>query len=201
MSLLLGKPEVGTWALKHGWSDGNSIKELKLLISSDDSRAMSTASEIVSAASSIESAHPLLAMLDEEGTLEDLLIHLDTDVSSGAASCMAKIGLAMGIFNLIAVSIDTLCKEAFIGKEVTQEQYDQLQELGKMEEEKKAASKIDKKEGDDLALVRERIQKLASANVPRAMVKLLEGSSSDAMQEKVLEGMGRIASEPSVYES
>jgi hypothetical protein len=23
--LLLGKPEVGTWGLKHGWSDGNCI--------------------------------------------------------------------------------------------------------------------------------------------------------------------------------
>ena len=45
----------------------------------------------------------------------------------------------------------------------------------------------------------ERIRKLANANVPRAMVKLLESSkSSDATQEKLLEGMGRMASEPSV---
>jgi hypothetical protein len=102
------------------------------------------------------------------------------------------------IQNLIAVSIDALCKEAFIWKEITQEQYDQLQELGTMEEVKKAAAKIDKKEGDDQALVGERMQKLSSANVPRAMVKLLEGLSSDAMQEKLLEGMGRMASEPSV---
>jgi hypothetical protein len=196
--LLLGKPEVGTWALKHKWLDGNGVKELKLLIPSNDSRAMSTASEIVSVASSIESARPLLATLDKVGTLEDLLIHPDADVRSGAASCMAKIGLATGKFNLIAVSINTLCKEAFIKKEIILEQYDQLQELGKMEEEKKKAAKIDKKEGDDPALVGERIQKLASANVPRAMVKLLEGLSSDATQEKVLEGMGRMMSELSV---
>ncbi len=189
---------MGTWALKHGWLDGNGFKELKLLISSNDSCAMSTASEIVSAASFVESTRPLLAMLDKEGTLDNLLIHLDADVRSGAALCMAKIGLATGIFNLIAVSINTLCKEAFTGKEITQEQYDQLHELGKMEKEKKAAAKIDKKKGDDPALVRERIQKLASANVPRAMAKLLEGLSSDAMQKKVLEGLGRMASEPSV---
>ena len=36
---------------------------------------------------------------------------------------------------------------------------------------------------------------MANANVPRAMVKLLEGSSSDATQDKILEGMGRMASE------
>ena len=107
-------------------------------------------------------------------------------------------GLA-GIFNLIAVSIETLRRETFIGKEITQEQYDQLQALGKTEEEKKASSKIVEKEGDDPALVRERIRKLANANVPRAMVKLLEGSSSDATQDKILEGMGRMASEMALF--
>jgi hypothetical protein len=142
---LLGKPEVVTWALTHGWLNCYGVKKLKLLISLNDSRTMSTASEIVSAASSVESTHPLLATLDKEGTLEDLLIHPDADVRSGAALCMAKIGLATGIFNFIAISIDTICKEAFIGKEITQEQYDQLQELGKTKEKKEAAAKIDKK--------------------------------------------------------
>jgi len=296
-SLLLGKAEVGSWALKHGWSDGNGVEELKRLISSNDSRAMSIASELVSAASSIESTRPLLVTLVEKGSLDDLLIHPDADVRSGAASCAAKIGLSnkslsadegevMGlldvaidllfededdelhsnvgtestsidrgievlaylvsktyvkekiasgympdgptsnhksalqrlvelgcdlgtsdsqiaygiasIFNLVAVSIETLRKEAFIGKDITQEQYDQLQALGKTEEEKEASSKLDRKEGDDPSSVRERIQKLANANVSRALVKLLEGSSSDATQEKLLEGMGRMASESSV---
>ena len=314
-SLLMGKPDVGTWALKHGWSDGNGVEELKQLISSNDSRAMSIASELVSAASSVESSRPLLATLVQEGTLEELLIHPDSDVRSGAASCAAKIGLASkalsaddgevmglldvaiellfeededeldgstanarkvlsldkkvptstaagestsmdrgievlaylasktfvkeriasgykpegspssrksalqrlveigcapnsgdaqmayglaGIFNLLAVSIETLRKEAFIGKEITKEQYDQLQALGKTEEEKQAEAKKDEREGDNPAAVSERIRKLANANVPRAMVKLLEGSSSDATQDKLLEGMGRMASEPSV---
>ena len=307
-SLLVGNPAVGTWALKHGWSDGSGVTELKRLISSNDSRAMSIASELVSAASSVEGARPFLATLVEEGTLDDLLAHSDADVRSGAASCAAKIGLASkalsadegevnglldvaiellfdeekcdsennikklpknapssskeyttsmergievlaylasktsvkekiasgyiplgspgnrkhslerlveiacspstadahiayglaGIFNLLAVSIDTLRKEAFIGKEVTKEQYDQLQSMGKTEEEKEAEAKKEDKDRDDPAAVSERIRKLASANVPGAMVKLLEGSSSDATQEKLLEGMGRMASEPSV---
>jgi len=106
-------------------------------------------------------------------------------------------GLA-GIFNLLSVSIETLRKEAFIGKEITKEQYDQLQAMGKTEEEKDAEAKDDEREGDDPASVSERIRKLANANVPRAMVKLLEGSrNSDATQEKLLEGMGRMASETS----
>ena len=317
-SLIMGKPNVGTWALKHAWSNGNGVEELKRLISSNNSRAMSIASELVSAASSVESSRPLLATLVQEGTLEELLIHPDADVRSGAASCAAKIGLASkalsaddgevmglldvaiellfeedeggafeddddnvkaakvnaltqrvpskaaagestsmdrgievlaylvsktfvkekvvsgykpegspanrktalqrlveiacapnsgdaqmaygiaGIFNLLSVSIETLRKEAFIGKEITKEQYDQLQALGKTEEEKEAEAKKDEKEGDDPALVSERIRKLASSNVPRAMVKLLEGSNSDTTQDKLLEGMCRMASEPTV---
>jgi len=314
-SLLLGKPIVGTWALKYAWSDGNGVEELKELISSNDPCAMSIASELVSAASSVESSRPLLLPLVQEGTLEDLLIHPDADVRSGAASCAAKIGLASkalsadegevmglldvaiellseededelkgeddkakvlsftkqvpslpkasadstsmdrgievmaylvsktfvkekvangykpegspanrktalqrlveiacapksgdaqmayglaGIFNLLAVSIETLRKEAFIGKEITKDQYDQLQALGKTEEEKETEAEKDEKEGDNPSSVSERIRKLANANVPRAMVKLLEGSSSDATQEKLLEGMGRMASESSV---
>jgi len=317
-SLIMGKPDVGTWALKYGWSNGQGVEELKQLISSNNSCAMSIASELVSAASSVESSRPLLATLVQEGTLEDLLIHPDADVRSGAASCAAKIGLAskalssddgevMGlldvaiellfeedewlddddnkssskskvealtkkvppsrkaseestsmdrgievlaylvsktfvkekvvggykpegspadrktalerlveiacapssgdaqlsyglasVFNLLAVSIETLRKEAFIGKEITREQYDQLQALGKTEEEKEAEAKKDEKEGDNPASVSERIRKLASSNVPRAMVKLLEGSSSDTTQDKLLEGMCRMASEPTV---
>ena len=319
-SLIMGKPDVGTWALKYGWSNGQGVEELKQLISSNNSCAMSIASELVSAASSVERSRPLLATLVQEGTLEDLLIHPDADVRSGAASCAAKIGLAskalssdngevMGlldvaiellfeedewlddndqtksssnkskvealtkkvpmsrkasgestsmdrgievlaylvsktfvkekvvggykpegspadrktalerlveiacapssgdaqlsyglasVFNLLAVSIETLRKEAFIGKEITREQYDQLQALGKTEEEKEAEAKKDEKEGDNPASVSERIRKLASCNVPRAMVKLLEGSSSDTTQDKLLEGMCRMASEPTV---
>ncbi|KAL9180489.1 hypothetical protein ACHAXT_010942 [Thalassiosira profunda] len=306
-SLLIGRPNVGTWALKHGWSDGLGIDELKRLISSNDPRAMSIASELVSAASSVESARPLLITLVQEGTLENLLSHPDADVRSGAASCAAKIGLASkalsadegeamglldiaiellfldekggsqakdealnkvpsvavgestsmdrgievlaylasktfvkekvasgykpagspasrpttlqrlveialapnsgdaqmayglaGIFNLLAVSIETLRKEAFIGKEITKEQYDQLQSMGRTKEENAVEAKKEEREGDDPTAVAERIRKLANANVPRAMVKLLEGSKSDATQEKLLEGMGRMASEPSV---
>jgi hypothetical protein len=117
--------------------------------------------------------------------------------SPNSADSHIAYGIA-GIFNLLSVSIDTLRREAFIGKEVTKEQYDQLQSMGKTEEEKDAEAKKEDRDRDDPSSVSERIRKLASANVPGAMVKLLEGSSSDAAHEKLLEGMGRMASEPSV---
>lgn len=106
-------------------------------------------------------------------------------------------GLA-GIFNLLSVSTETLQREAFLGKEITKEQYDQLQALGKTEEEKEIEAKKDENESDNPQAVTERIQKLANASVPRAMVKLLQGSNSDSTQQKLLEGMGRMASEQSV---
>ena len=308
-SLLLGKPDIGTWALKSGWSNGKGVELLKHLIASGDCQAMSIISELLSEAASVESARPLLAPLVEQGTLNDLLAHPDADVRSGAASCVAKIGLAstalsqdeaevielLGvaiellfeedeldssnsrsnspskvvssklpaaatsvergvevicylaqktfvknsiasgykpkesssnrkaalqqlveiacsscssdaqmayglacIFNLIAVSIETLQKEAFAGKEITKEQYDQLQALGKTDEEKEMEAKKAYQDGDNLEAVTDRIHKMANANVPRAMVKLLEGSNTDSTQQKVLEGIGRMACEPSV---
>jgi hypothetical protein len=80
---------------------------------------MSIASEIVSVASSVESAHPILTMLVKEGTLEDLLIHPDDNVRSGAAFCMAKIGLASKslstdeeeVMELLDVAIELLFEE------------------------------------------------------------------------------------------
>lgn len=313
-SLLLGKPDIGTWALKSGWANGKGVESLKHLIGSGDSQAMSIVSELVSEAASVESSRPLLASLVEQGTLNDLLAHPDADIRSGAASCAAKIGLASKalsedeaevmelldvaiellfgedgldssnskssipgknvlcklpqfrpstettsmdrgvevisylaqksfvknqiangykpegspsshktalqqlveigcapnsgdaqmayglacIFNLVAVSIETLQKEAFVGKEITKEQYDQLQALGKTDEEKEIETRKGSRDGDNPQAVIDRIHKMANANVPRAMVKLLEGSNSDSTQHKLLEGMGRMACEPSV---
>lgn len=120
-SLLIGKPDVGTWSLKHGWSNGNGVEELKRLISSNDSRAMSIASELVSEAASVESARPLLSILVEEGTLDDLLVHPDADVRSGAASCagetifflMAKDSLT---FHRISLTTLTAYSQDWVGQ-------------------------------------------------------------------------------------
>lgn len=74
------------------------------------------------------------------------------------------------------------------------EQYDEMQALGKTEEEKEAMVKVP---DDSHNAVEERIRKLANANVPRAMVKLMEGAS-ESTSEKLAIGMNRMAVDAAV---
>jgi len=306
-SLLFGRPETAAWALKQIEDD---ISEL---ICSYDSTAMAIASELVSAAASNEKARPHIATLFVNGTLQRLVDHPERSIRSGAASAIAKLGLASDsknaedeenimellkiaaellndseeideeefdslefrtkkslnlnakssplekvattsiergievlgylasktnvkdelahgyksfldspktalqrlvdlasvsgagesisayalatIFSLIAVSNETLRREAFEGKQISMEQYDELQSLGKTEEEKQAAPT--KEPDDSPEAVIERIQKLANLNVPQAMVKLMKGAT-DATTEALVTGLNRMANEASV---
>ena len=310
-ALLLGKGEVGVWALKSGWADGGGVRQLEGLVSSGDPTSMSIASEIISAAASVEKGRPLLTPIVEKGCIETLLACDNREVRSGAASAIAKLGLAnkdlssdegeifgllqiaaelvtgtaeddkqlirktnkiksgsgsgntassssspsdttaidrgievlsylcsktnikeeiahgfkaesaatsilerlvelasapdagethsayglATIFSLIAVSNQTLRDEAFAKADITSEQYDQLQALGKTEEEKE----LDKKHQDldPKDAVSARIVRMANANVPRAMVKLTEGSS-EATKEMLVLGMNRMAVDQTV---
>jgi protein unc-45 len=293
-SLLLGSAEVGSWALDQ------TKQEIRDMISSGDPKAMGIASEVVSAAASIEKSRPAITLLFNNGVLDSLLEHPSHDIRSGAASAVAKLGLAdkvlsanegevigllqiavdllngeaesqsgdliskanrfganstastavergieiicylasktqvkeelahsyksspvakttaleslvelanregagesisayalATIFGLICVSSETLRKEAFIGKEVTMEQYDELQKLGKTEEEKEATPN----EADDTqTAVDERISILANANVPRALVKLMDGASETTVEQIVI-ALNRMAIDVSV---
>jgi len=126
---------------------------------------------------------------------------------TSSPSLAASYGLAT-IFSLLAVSAETLRKEAFEGKEITAEQYDELQNLGKTEEEKEFESKTKSVMEDSLDAVNERIRKMASCNVPRAMVKLMEngggsvsgggGTTSEHTMEQLVMAMNRMALEESV---
>ena len=295
-SMLLGQAESSSFAVAR-------VKtELRHLIQSDDDHAMAVASELVSAAASVEKCRPVILSMLNDGSLEDLLVHPDNDIRSGAASAATKLGLAdkmlasnegevMGllqvavelldeahsesdrllqearkigneqasiattsvergvevlgylsaktqvkeeiahgfkappssetsaleqlvsiasrpgtgaslsayslasIFTSVAVSNETLRREAFAGKEITVEQYDELQRLGKTEEEKDASSA--EQDVDPQNAVDERIRKLAAADVPQALVRLLDGASEKAA-EKIMEGLSRMATELSV---
>ena len=307
-ALLLGKGEIGVWAFKSGWADGRGVTQLEGLVLSGDPTSMSIASEIISAAASVEKGRPLLTTIVEKGCIETLLACDNREVRSGAASAIAKLGLAnkdlssdegevfgllqiaaelvtgtaeddkqlirktnkiksgsgstssssspsdttaidrgievlsylcsktnikeeiahgfkaqsaatsilerlvelasapdagethsayglATIFSLIAVSNQTLRDEAFAKADITSEQYDQLQALGKTEEEKE----LDKKHQDldPKDAVSSRIVRMANANVPRAMVKLTEGSS-EATKEMLVIGMNRMAVDQTV---
>ncbi len=90
--LLTTSKEIAAWALSTGWATSGS--DLPDLIRSEDVRAMCLASEVVSAAATLEAARYLVSALVSGGNMELLLLHPDRDIRSGAASAVAKIGLA-----------------------------------------------------------------------------------------------------------
>ena len=304
-ALLLSKKEVGSWALGTGWK--TSQDELTMMVRSDDSRAMCLVSEVVSAASTVESSRPLVASMMTTGIMEKLLKCDDRDIRSGAASAVAKLGLSnkeaqkdegevMGmlqaacdlleddntnddddpskknaakeelklrhfssfatssveravemisyliystvvkeelaagfqprpdssvsalqrlvktadlpnagesltgfalatIFQNMAATSMQLRKEGFEGREVTMEQYDEMQKLGKTAEEQEVMES--QQDPDTTASCHERIRKMASANVPRAMVTFTEGASEHTL-EQLMTGLNRMANEESV---
>jgi hypothetical protein len=294
--LLMSKKEVGAWALQFGWN--KSSDELPALITSNDNRAMATASEVVSAAATIESCRALVTNMVDSGVMKTLLMCDDRDIRSSAASAVAKLGISnkeaqrdegeiMGllqaacdlleddraeetktdstskqfssyatssveraieminylvantdvkeelaagfkprmeseltslerlvktatlpdagetltgyalaaIFQNMAVTNLQLRRESFEGREMTMEQYDEMQKLGKTAEEQEVLDA--QADPDTQNACNERIRKMAAANVPRAMVSLMEGASEKTLGQIVL-GFVRMAQEPAV---
>jgi tetratricopeptide (TPR) repeat protein len=101
-------------------------------------------------------------------------------------------GLAT-IFQNMAVTNHQLRKEAFEGKEVTMEAYDEMQKLGKTEEEIEVMNAT--VDLDTQTLCDERIRKMATANVPRAIIAITEGASEHTLEQLVL-ALARMACEP-----
>jgi hypothetical protein len=130
--------------------------------------------------------------VDAPHTALDLLVKTADLPNSGES--LSGYGLAT-IFQNMAATNEQVRKEAFEGKEVTMEQYDEMQRLGKTDEEKERMDA--EKDPDTIASCHERIRKMASANVPRALVSLMEGASEHTMEQLVL-GMNRMAQEESV---
>ena len=100
------------------------------------------------------------------------------------------------VFSSIAVSIETLRREAFADKEITVEQYDQLQSMAKSHEEKELEeSKVDK---DSPEAVKTRIQNMANTGVCSAVVQLMKKGVSERTKEQLVICMMRMATEPSI---
>lgn len=304
-ALLLSKKDVGAWAMGSGGWD-SCFDDLTRMVDSGNARAMCTASEVVSAAATLETAKGILEALITGGYMQALISSDDRDIRSGAASAIAKVGLAdkatssdeaelmallqgagdlledkgdgsleksaaemdkkgtaklhhfssfatssiergvemmtylvantvikeevaagfqvpdapksilerlvevssipnageslsgfglATIYQHLAVTNLQLRKEMFEGKEVTMEQYDEMQRMGKTEEEKEMMDL--ERDVDTQEACNERIRKLANAHVPRAIVTLMEGASEHTLEQLVL-AMNRMAGEPSV---
>ena len=302
-ALLLSKKELGAWALQFGWRESDT--ELADLIQSKHNRrAMCLASELLSAAATVEAARPMVMGMASSGQMEILMMSDDRDIRSGAASAVAKLGLSekqsdegevMGlllaacellednkldigsteskskketakqqftsfatstveraiemitylisnttvkeelaagfsaqtdaphsalerlvqtadlpgageslsgfglatIFQNLAATNEQVRREAFEGKQVTMEQYDEMQRMQKTEEEKEIMDQ--QKDPDTQELCRERVRRMASANVPRALVALTESDgTSEHTLEQIVIAMNRMADEVSV---
>lgn len=303
-ALLMSKKECGAWALGSGWPTSDT--DLPDLIYSENPRAMCLASEVISAAATLETAADMIKRLIDAGALEKLITNDDRDIRSGAASAVAKLGLTSrenqrdeielmsmlkgacdlledrsedetnpakdgskssdkkymhfssfasssvergveminylvantsikdelaagyhceigmshsamdrlveicdmplageslsgfalaSIFHHMAATNQTLRKEMFEGKEYTMEQFDQMQEMGKTEEEKELLQE-QTTDHDTQAACDERIRKMAAANVPHALVNLIDGASEHTLEQIVMT-MNRMACEQS----
>ena len=282
ISLFYANNDVGLWVL----DQHISVENLVNLIESGCFKEMFIASEIVASCAVSDKGRDFLQPLLESGTLDFLLESDNVEVSSGAASAVAKLGMSskvvskdegemvgmlqlavdllydnhLGIedktsiergveilsfltsatiikdeiahgfkssnrlqqtapalerlvelaflpgapesryayglavvFSLISVSVESLRKEAFEGKDITLEEYNQLQSLAKTQEEKQQSQKEEDKDSE--VSVKARIRKMAAANVPRAIVKLLDGDASESTQEQLVVAMCRMAVE------
>ncbi len=122
----------------------------------------------------------------------DLLVQAADQPDAGES--MSGFSLA-SIFQLLAATNEQMRREAFEGKEVTMEQYDEMQRMGKTEEEKEIMDQ--EKDTDTKETCQERIRKMANANVPRALVALTENASEHTLEQLTM-AMNRMADEASV---
>mmetsp|Transcript_31880 Transcript_31880/g.77273 ORF Transcript_31880/g.77273 Transcript_31880/m.77273 type:complete len:1090 (-) Transcript_31880:145-3414(-) len=141
-----------------------------------------------------EVAHGFQATPDSEHTGLELMVKAADMPSAGEA--LFAFGLA-STFQMIAVTPMTLRKEAFEGKEVTMEQYDEIKNMQKTEEEKELETEEPELKEDNPGQCAKRIQLMAKANVPRALVQLTEGASDKTLEQVIL-ALNRMANEPSV---
>ena len=111
-----------------------------------------------------------------------------------AGESLTGFALATIFQNMAATNLQ-IRREGFEGREITMEQYDEMQKVGKTAEEKEVMES--EQDPDSPAACHERVRKMASANVPRALVTLVEGSSEHTLEQIVL-ALNRMAEEQSV---
>ena len=132
------------------------------------------------------------AGMDSKSTTLECLVKIAETPKAGES--LSGFGLAT-IFQHMAVTPKQLKKEHFVDKELSAEEYDELQKLAKTEEEKKMFESLKEDDTNDLCAARIRI--MAQSNVPRALVRLMDGASDHTMVQ-IVTALNRMATEPSV---
>ena len=140
-----------------------------------------------------EVAHGFKATPKSKYSALELLVKISESV--GAGESISTFGIA-SIFQLMAATPLMLRKEAFEGKEITMEQYDEIQRMQKTQEEKELDAEPELKD-DSADQCAERVVKMTNAGVPRALIQLTEGSSDQSLEQIVL-ALNRMANVQSV---
>ena len=138
-----------------------------------------------------EVAHGFKPTKDSKNSILELLVK----VSDNGGAGVSAFGIA-STFQLMAATPLTLRKEAFEGKEITMEQYDEVQRMQKTQEEKEMEPETELTEDNDEQCA-ERIVKMTNAGVPRALIQLTAGSSDQSLEQIVL-ALNRMANVQSV---
>eukprot|EP00536_Pseudo-nitzschia_multiseries_P007212 jgi/Psemu1/195093/e_gw1.166.69.1 len=140
-----------------------------------------------------EVAHGFKATSQSKNSAIELLVKISENIGTGES--VSAFGIA-SIFQLMAVTPLTQKKESFEGKEITMEQYDEIQNMQKTQEEKDI-EKDDEMKEDNEDQCAERIVKMTTAGVPRALVQLTNGASDQTLEQAV-QALNRMANVQSV---
>jgi protein unc-45 len=140
-----------------------------------------------------EIAHGFKATPNSKHSGLELLVKVADNYTAGEN--VSAFGLA-SIFQLMAATPLTLRKESFEGREITMEQYDEIQKMQKTSEQKEIEDDAELKE-DSEEQCSARVVKMTKANVPRALIQLIEGASDQSLEQIVL-ALNRMAKVQSV---
>jgi hypothetical protein len=141
-----------------------------------------------------ELAHGFKATELSKNTGLELLVKVADNISSGEN--VTAYGIA-SIFQLMAATPLTLRKEAFEGKEITMEQYDEIQNMQKTKEQKETEDPEPELKEDNDEQCSKRVVKMTNANVPRALIQLMDGASDKSL-EQIITALNRMANVQSV---
>ncbi|KAL3925357.1 MAG: hypothetical protein SGILL_000466 [Bacillariaceae sp.] len=135
-----------------------------------------------------EIAHGFKATPNSKYSGMELLVKVADNYNPGEN--ITAFGIAT-IFQLMAATPLTLRKESFEGREITMEQYDEIQKMQKTSEQKETEDTTELTEDNDDQCA-ERIVKMTKANVPRALIQLT-GGASDQSLEQIVMALNRMA--------
>ena len=198
---IIGLLEAACYMLEDGEIDSQKADLVSANVPSADTGALSSIDRGVEVLTYLvsktlvkeELAHGFKAMEESKYTGLELMVKIAD--RPGAGQALSAYGLASA-FQMMAATPLTLRKEAFEGKQVTMEQYDELKAMQKTKDEKEFDEEPELKE-DSPEQCAARIGKMAQANVARALCLLADGASDKTLGE-VITGLNRMANEPSV---